>query len=300
LAKIADLLGDARRERERLGAGAGLRVESLRADDEWGVEDVICTHRPSDTAFEERHERYRIALVGAGTFQCRAPAGRELLTPGSLLLGNAGECFECSHEHGAGDRCLAFAYSKESFERLAFEAGVRGRPRFRGLRVPPLRALAPLVAEACAVWTAPRDALDEGDWDELRVKLAAAAARCAAEPSRLPRAPPHAERGVARTVRLIEKDPCAPLALQALAAEAGLSRFHFVRTFARVTGLTPHRYVTRARLRKAAIRLASDDARVIDVALDCGYRDVSNFNHAFRAEFGATPLAHRALAKRRR
>lgn len=299
MAKIAQLIGDACRERERLGAAARLRVERFAAADDWAVEDVLCTHRPSDAAFEERHERHRIALVGAGTFQCRAPTSGELLTPGSLLLGNAGECFECGHEHGAGDRCLAFAYSKASFERLAFEIGVRGRARFRALRIPPLRALAPLVAEACAAWAAPRDQVGADEWDELGVRFAAAVTRCAAEPSRSPRTPLHAERGIARAVRLIEKDPCAPLALQALATEARLSRFHFVRTFARVTGLTPHRYVTRARLRMAAVRLATDNARVIDVALGCGYRDVANFNHAFRAELGTTPLAHRARAKRR-
>jgi AraC-like DNA-binding protein len=38
---------------------------------------------------------------------------------------------------------------------------------------------------------------------------------------------------------------------------------------------------------------------VIDIALDSGYRDVSNFNHAFRAEFGTTPRAHRTRLRRR-
>jgi AraC-like DNA-binding protein len=87
--------------------------------------------------------------------------------------------------------------------------------------------------------------------------------------------------------------------LQTLGREASLSRFHFLRAFAQVTGLTPHRYVTRARLRSAAVRLVATDARVIDVALECGYRDVSNFNRAFRAEFGTTPLEHRARLRRR-
>lgn len=296
LAKIADLLDDACRERERLGAAARLRVELLAAADDWAVEDVVCTHRASDAAFEERHGRYRIALVGAGTFHCRAGNGRALLTPGSLLLGNAGECFECGHEHGAGDRCLAFAYSADLFERLAFDAGVRGHARFRGLRVPPLRTLAPLIAEACAAWAA--DQVGSGQWEELGIRLAAGAVHGAAEPSRSPRDPRNAERGIARAVRLIDENPGAPLDLQSLANEARLSRFHFVRAFARVTGLTPHKYLARARLRQAAVRLARDDGRVIDIALECGYRDVSNFNHAFRAEFGAAPLEQRARLRR--
>jgi AraC family transcriptional regulator len=296
LGKIAVLLNDACRERERLGAAPGLCASPLAAGDDWAVEDVLCTYRPSDRAFEERHERYRVALVGAGTFNCRGPHGRVLLTPGSLLLGNAHDGFECGHEHGTGDRCLAFAYSPQLFERLAFEAGVRGKPRLRDARVPPIALLAPLVADLCTAWAA---APAESDWNELGVRLAAAAVRAATEPKGTPRGPPNAERGIVRAVQLIERDPSQGLELDTLAREAKLSRFHFVRAFARSTGLTPHRYLLRARLRGAAVRLATNDGRVVDVALQSGFRDVSNFNHAFRTEFGMTPRAHRARFKSR-
>jgi AraC-like DNA-binding protein len=43
------------------------------------------------------------------------------------------------------------------------------------------------------------------------------------------------------------------------------------------------------------MRLAMEPERVIDIAFDCGFRDVSNFNRAFRAEFGVNPsLYHRS------
>lgn len=295
--KIADSLNRACNERDRLGAAPGLRAQILAASEEWSVEDVWCTLRPNDPAFEERHERYRVALVGAGNFQCRGSAGRELLTPGSFLLGNAGEHFECGHEHGTGDRCLAFAYSHEMFARLAADAGVQGGARLPVLRVPPLHALAGIVADAGALWTAPRLA-SFAAWEELAVRLAAAALRLAADAPRPVRNAPNAERGVARAVRLIEHDPCARLALTDLAREARLSRFHFIRAFAQVTGLSPHRYVRRARLRAAAVRLAIDARPIVEVALSCGFRDVSNFNHAFRVEFGTTPRQHRARQRR--
>jgi AraC-like DNA-binding protein len=159
--------------------------------------------------------------------------------------------------------------------------------------VPPIGALAPLVADVCAAWADQPKATARGAWDELAVRLAAAAARFAAEPARAPRDPANAERGVARVVRLVEREPFAALTLDTLAREAKLSRFHFVRAFARVTGLTPHRYQLRARLRAAAVRLALHEARVVDVAMMSGFNDVSNFNHAFRAEFGTTPRAYR-------
>ena len=294
--KVAASWIDACAQRDRDGEAPALRGRVLARGDGWEVEDVLCTHGPSDASFEERHTRYRVALVGAGTFLCRGRAGRELLTPGSWLLGNVDDPFECSHEHGTGDRCLAFAYSRETFEQLAFEAGVGGKPRFRGLRVAPLASLAPLVAETCSAWAEPAG---HGAWEELGVRIAAAAMRYAADPVHARRSPANAERGVARAARLIDHAPGAPLTLRELAREAALSKFHFVRAFARVTGLTPHRYLLRARLRSAAVRLATNDARIIDIALDCGFRDASNFNHAFRAEFGTTPREHRMRLRRR-
>lgn len=68
---------------------------------------------------------------------------------------------------------------------------------------------------------------------------------------------------------------------------------HFLRTFERATGVAPHQYILRGRLRAAAQRLADAREKIVDVALDCGFADLSNFNRAFRAEFGVTPRAYR-------
>jgi AraC-like DNA-binding protein len=83
------------------------------------------------------------------------------------------------------------------------------------------------------------------------------------------------------------------LTLHDLARAAGLSRYHFLRTFDYLTGVTPHQYVLRARLREAAVSLAAEPGSVIDIALDCGFGDVSNFNRAFRTEFGVSPSEYR-------
>ena len=97
-----------------------------------------------------------------------------------------------------------------------------------------------------------------------------------------------------QVLQLIDEAPESDLGLERLAALAGLSPYHFLRTFEHATGTTPHQYVVRTRLRLAAQRLADAPVKVIDVALDCGFEDVSNFNRAFRAEFGASPRAYRA------
>jgi AraC-like DNA-binding protein len=101
---------------------------------------------------------------------------------------------------------------------------------------------------------------------------------------------------VSQAVRRIERHPDDALTLGALARESRLSPYHFLRTFERITGVTPHQYVLRARLRRAALRLATEAGKVLDLALESGFGDLSNFNRAFRAEFGMSPRAYRRQA----
>jgi AraC-like DNA-binding protein len=103
---------------------------------------------------------------------------------------------------------------------------------------------------------------------------------------------------VTESVRRIDADPGAPWTLTQLATDAGQSPFQYLRAFRQLTGVTPHQFILRARLRDTAWRLLSGDAKVIEVALAAGFGDVSNFNAAFRAEFGVTPRAYRARRAR--
>ena len=138
-------------------------------------------------------------------------------------------------------------------------------------------------------------------WEELSIKLAAQTVQLVGGlSSHSNSAPPSAVARVTRVVRAIERNPDAKLTLGRLAREAGLSPYHFLRTFERLTGLTPHQYLLRARLREAAVRLAGagQRARILDIALDSGFGDVSNFNRAFRAEFGVSPRLYRLQAGR--
>lgn len=259
----------------------------LASGDGWEVWDFVCAAGPRDRPFEEQHEAHSVAVVVGGTFGYRSPLGRELMTPGSLLLGNAGVPFVCGHEHGTGDRCISFSYTPELFEELS--EGVR----FQTPRLPPLRELSPLVAKAAAL-------LDDGaprDIEALAVQLASEAVQWGAggRPSgAVVEAGPTSR--VARVVRLLENEKDASVDLAGLAQAAGLSKFHFLRTFVRVTGATPHQYVLRARLRRAAVELQTKRTKIVEVAFGCGFGDVSSFNRAFRAEFGMNPRAYRSLA----
>jgi AraC family transcriptional regulator len=288
-------LDQALAERAANGAPGGLTAHPLNSGDDWTVEDVVCTSGPQDSPFEEQHSQFRIAIVVTGSFQYHSAAGCELMTAGSILLGNADQHFECAHDHSEGDRCISFGYSPEFFERLAVDAGAGGaKPDFRALRLPPLRALSPFVARARAGLNRSIRKSVETPWEELAIQLAARAIQLAAGAAVDSRgAPPSAVARVTRAVRFIERYPDSRLGLSRLAREAGLSPYHFLRTFEGVTGVTPHQYVRRMRLRDAARRLSIGPAKILDIALDCGFNDVSNFNRAFRAEFGVSPRTYR-------
>jgi AraC family transcriptional regulator len=307
LAKIAVELERALASRAASGARGEATPRVLAEGDGWTVADVLCTSGWQDRPFEEQHSFYTIAMVTTGTFQYRGAAGCEFMSPGALVLGNAGQYFECGHEHGAGDHCLAFWYTPEYFERLAADAGA-GKAWFPVLRLPPVRQVSSLGARVLAALSnskpqpatnaasvpVPPSAKNIGMWEELSLQLGAQVLRLVGDAAPAEHVPlPSTLARVTRVVRMIERDPRADLAMGKLARQAGLSPYHFLRIFERVTGLTPHQYVLRARLREAAVRLAAGEGRILDIALDCGFGDVSNFNRAFRAEFGASPREFR-------
>jgi transcriptional regulator GlxA family with amidase domain len=211
------------------------------------------------------------------------------MAPGSVFLGNAGDCFHCSHEHGTGDRCVSFSYAPEVFERLIAETGAG--IRFRIARLPPIRALAPIVAPAFALlkWA------NASTCEELSVRVAAQAAlvACGIEATRADADASSLAR-VTRVLRMIEHEPDVPHDLNSLARIARLSPYHFLRIFEGLTGATPYQYLLRMRLRQAAVRLRTESGRILDIAYDSGFGDISNFNRTFRAEFRVSPRVYRS------
>ena len=82
--------------------------------------------------------------------------------------------------------------------------------------------------------------------------------------------------------------------LDAAAARAGYSRFHFGRLFRTVTGTTFHRYLLRLRHREALRRLAAGAEDLTGLALELGFSSHSHFTTSFRGEYGLAPSEARA------
>lgn len=84
------------------------------------------------------------------------------------------------------------------------------------------------------------------------------------------------------------------LDLDALSSVAAYSKFHFHRQFTATFGLSVHRYIQLARMKRASYRLAYSDAEsVTDIAMDAGYDAPDAFARAFRQRFGQSPSSFR-------
>ncbi|HVZ30321.1 MAG TPA: AraC family transcriptional regulator [Asticcacaulis sp.] len=79
------------------------------------------------------------------------------------------------------------------------------------------------------------------------------------------------------------------LDLDTLSRVAAFSKFHFHRQFAATFGLSVHRYVQLARLKRASHQLAENAQSVTDTAMDAGYDAPDAFARAFRRRVGQSP-----------
>lgn len=83
------------------------------------------------------------------------------------------------------------------------------------------------------------------------------------------------------------------LTLEEMAGSVELSAAHFSQMFRKSTGQSPHQFVLRHRIQCAKEMLRADQARVLDVAIACGFKTQQHFARVFRQVCGASPTEYR-------
>ena len=101
------------------------------------------------------------------------------------------------------------------------------------------------------------------------------------------------DRRLKRVLQYMRDHLSEPLTLEILAAEAGMSKFHFARLFRERTGIAPHAHLVNLRLECAAHLLTSTDLRVGEVAQHCGFASAAHFGSIFAKRFGRSPTLFR-------
>jgi AraC-like DNA-binding protein len=94
---------------------------------------------------------------------------------------------------------------------------------------------------------------------------------------------------LAHVVDYIKKNIRENLQLEGLAAQACMSKAHFLRVFKIELGLTPMEFVMKERLKLTKNYLLMGDFQVLEVSLVWGFNDLTNFIRVFKREFQVTP-----------
>ncbi|MEU2041644.1 helix-turn-helix transcriptional regulator [Nocardia niwae] len=97
-----------------------------------------------------------------------------------------------------------------------------------------------------------------------------------------------------RAKDLADRHYADPLNLDGLAAAAGVSKYHFLRAFAAVYGLTPAAYLAERRIERAQDLLRATNLTVTEVCMLVGYSSLGSFSSKFRQLVGVTPSEYQA------
>ena len=97
-----------------------------------------------------------------------------------------------------------------------------------------------------------------------------------------------------QVVRFVNENLDTKLKWEDIAADVGMDRHIFGKRFKLTTGMTPHEYVVRCRLRRAMKLLARSELSIVDIALEVGCACQSHFTTMFRQCTGTTPAAFRS------
>lgn len=103
--------------------------------------------------------------------------------------------------------------------------------------------------------------------------------------------PPH----LAKVCRFLHEHAHEPLSQAALARQAGMAASSFARSFRRAMGQTLVQFLHEVRIGQAARELIETERSILQISLDAGFANLSNFNRTFRKLTGQTPTAYRKL-----
>jgi transcriptional regulator GlxA family with amidase domain len=88
-----------------------------------------------------------------------------------------------------------------------------------------------------------------------------------------------------------------PASVREVAADLGMSQYHFIRLFKAVFGETPKHCQLRARLERAKHLLMLTDASVTDICMEVGFSSLGTFSTVFARRLGVAPSVYRRSAQ---
>ncbi len=96
-------------------------------------------------------------------------------------------------------------------------------------------------------------------------------------------------------IEYINENYCENITIQQLADIVHLSKSYFMGRFKQATGVGTIEYITQLRVKKACRLLSESGMGAAEIAFECGFRNLSNFNRQFRKAVGCTPVEYRKI-----
>ena len=97
-----------------------------------------------------------------------------------------------------------------------------------------------------------------------------------------------------RARAFIDRHYDQPIDLAQIGAQAGFSRYHFLRLFRTAFRETPHQYLMRRRIERARALLAASDLSITEICFAVGFQSLGSFSTLFHRSAGCSPRAYRA------
>ena len=98
-----------------------------------------------------------------------------------------------------------------------------------------------------------------------------------------------------KVIAYINENYMKPISIETLAKLADLSQYHFIRTFKKETGFTPHEYIIHTRISAAKYLLKNSQMPIKDICFNTGFSCESVFCSSFKRQVGMTPVQYRTL-----
>ncbi len=246
---------------------------------------------------EERFHRPTVIFTTHGAWGIHSAAGSTQVDPSVVVLGGAGRSYRASHEQPVpsdrttfleiaepDDRPSTGLVTSELLDHVFSRQAVHCTPEIARLRA---ALVAPASDEPFA--SLRTDVLSM----ELLLELARADRRAPA-----PRVlHPDVRERVVRAREYLDEHLSEDVSLSTLAREVALSPFHLSRLFRQEVGESPHRYLVRRRLDRAARLLISTPLTVTQVSDRVGFGSPAHFAQSFRRRFGVPPSVYRTLPR---
>ncbi len=250
-----------------------------------GVE--LYSARLVDHAFAPHvHDGYSLGAIEAGVERFRYQGAEHVAPAGTLVLLNPDELHTGQAEVDAG-----WTYQMLYIEPQTLAAMTGSESFFPDATVRDPALAAAFRSTFHSMWQAPDDLAFVSEFTQLIDAIVARYGRNARDPR--PASPSEMRRMAAlqRVLDCIEANLDGPLSVDTLAAEAGLSLFHFVRTFSATFHVTPHQYLQARRAARAKALLGRRTSPS-EAAAAAGLTDQSHLNRWFKRTYGVTPAQY--------